>query len=355
MSDARGDTPLHRAARKGDAPAVKALIKCRKNLEQDTERGVQGLRTEMLRTKNKKGDTALHEAVRFCHLDVAEILSEEDNDILCYGNEAGQTPLHLAIKRRHRPFVLQMLDKYRELQIPDCGDRNGRTLLHEAVISKDEVNDIRSKDGGFPIVVILMFPRLKRFNGEILFKLQGHENNDVGRFNQEELLALLIWRKTFEEAIDVTTSFTPETDKAIELTLVAATLIATVTFAAGFTLPGGYVSDKGPQQGSAVLKKNPAFKTFVIADAIAMVLSTSAVFIHVISVLKQDKKFSLFLLVFNLILNAIIAMLIAFMGGIYAVLGASDGLAIAVCVIVIGCSFYFFPQLIPDLSVKGRT
>nr|XP_048322961.1 protein ACCELERATED CELL DEATH 6-like [Ziziphus jujuba var. spinosa] len=198
MSDARGDTPLHRAARKGDAPAVKALIKCRKNLEQDTERGVQGLRTEMLRTKNKKGDTALHEAVRFCHLDVAEILSEEDNDILCYGNEAGQTPLHLAIKRRHRPFVLQMLDKYRELQIPDC------------LIAMAELFCMKRS-----------FPKMK----------------------------------TFEEAIDVTTSFTPETDKAIELTLVAATLIATVTFAAGFTLPGGYVSDKGPQQGSAVLKK----------------------------------------------------------------------------------------------------
>ncbi|KAF4372767.1 hypothetical protein F8388_000934 [Cannabis sativa] len=67
-----------------------------------------------------------------------------------------------------------------------------------------------------------------------------------------------------------------------ESTLVAAALIATVTFTAGFTLPGGYISDevRHPQQGSAVLRNNRAFQAFIITDTIALVLSITAVFIN---------------------------------------------------------------------------
>ena len=52
--------------------------------------------------------------------------------------------------------------------------------------------------------------------------------------------------------------------KARESHLVVAALIATVTFAAAFTLPGGYKSD----QGTALLAKKAAFIVFVISDAI---------------------------------------------------------------------------------------
>ncbi|KAF3457878.1 hypothetical protein FNV43_RR02538 [Rhamnella rubrinervis] len=73
-------------------------------------------------------------------------------------------------------------------------------------------------------------------------------------------------------------SITSQVDNAKEATLAVAALIATVTFAAGFTLPGGYVSNKGMDQGTAVVKKNTAFEAFVITDTIALVLSTAAVF-----------------------------------------------------------------------------
>ena len=63
---------------------------------------------------------------------------------------------------------------------------------------------------------------------------------------------------------------------------VAATLVATVTLAAGFILPGGYKGDTedDPNKGTAILSKNAAFQAFVIANAMAMVLvlSLSAVF-----------------------------------------------------------------------------
>eukprot|EP00261_Vitis_vinifera_P034100 XP_019075343.1 PREDICTED: ankyrin repeat-containing protein ITN1-like isoform X3 [Vitis vinifera] len=57
--------------------------------------------------------------------------------------------------------------------------------------------------------------------------------------------------------------------KASETPLIVATLTATVTFAAGFTLPGGY-SDT---DGMAILTKKASFKAFVVSDTIALTFS----------------------------------------------------------------------------------
>ena len=129
--------------------------------------------------------------------------------------------------------------------------------------------------------------------------------------------------------------------EASESHLVVAALIATVTFAAAFTLPGGYKSDTedDPNKGTAILSKNAAFQSFVVSDAIAMVLSLSAVFVHFILSLKFFRKF-IFLFVFALsfTLVAMAAMIVAFVTGTYAVLAPSLGLAIVTC--IIGLTFF---------------
>ena len=53
-------------------------------------------------------------------------------------------------------------------------------------------------------------------------------------------------------------------------------LIATVTFAAGFTLLGGY----NDNDGMTILTKKAAFKAFVVADTIAVTLSVSPAFVY---------------------------------------------------------------------------
>ncbi|CAL5337529.1 unnamed protein product [Camellia sinensis] len=50
--------------------------------------------------------------------------------------------------------------------------------------------------------------------------------------------------------------------KTMDTQLIVAALIATVTFAAGFTMPGGYDGNQGPNQGMATLTKEAAFKAF---------------------------------------------------------------------------------------------
>ena len=80
-------------------------------------------------------------------------------------------------------------------------------------------------------------------------------------------------------------------NKRFEYNMVVTALIATVTFAAGFTLPGGYDGNAGPNQGMAVLVRKAAFKAFVITNAMAVICSTSALFVFLIGsfYVKQSK------------------------------------------------------------------
>ena len=119
-------------------------------------------------------------------------------------------------------------------------------------------------------------------------------------------------------------------------------LIATVTFAAGITVPGGFVQD-GRNAGSAILMKKDSFKAFIILDTIAMVLSTSALFIYLIMpiwihatrVTFAVRRFFSGIAVLLTIL-AMGTMVLAFATGTYSMLAHSLSLAIATCIIGLG-------------------
>jgi hypothetical protein len=119
--------------------------------------------------------------------------------------------------------------------------------------------------------------------------------------------------------------------------LLVATLIATVAFAAGFTMPGGYISEKGDDdRGQAILTSSKAFQAFVITDTIALMLSGFAVLAHIFAPVIHKKKVihRLFMTQFYFTSFALLAMVLAFLTGIYAVLRQSSALAISTCVIV---------------------
>lgn len=114
-----GDTVLHFLAIKGDVCAFRALV----------EQGLVSI--EALRIKNNvKGHTALHEAVRYGHKDIAEIMLMQDRDLVFMGDYAGETPLYVAAKFR-KDEVFRLLE--------DCGSdcfakrNDGRTVLHAAI------------------------------------------------------------------------------------------------------------------------------------------------------------------------------------------------------------------------------
>ncbi|KAM2063538.1 hypothetical protein ACFX16_027063 [Malus domestica] len=138
--------------------------------------------------------------------------------------------------------------------------------------------------------------------------------------------------------------------KAKETHLVVAAMIATVTFAAGFTMPGGYQSEIGPDQGSAILSRSAAFKAFVITDTLAMAMSSCSVLVLLYSSIHTKWNYMnqismTFHMVVSLTMWALIAMVVAFITGTYAILGGhSPGLAVAACVLAciffLGCAIY---------------
>ncbi|KAM3345517.1 hypothetical protein P3S68_025226 [Capsicum galapagoense] len=131
---------------------------------------------------------------------------------------------------------------------------------------------------------------------------------------------------------------------AAQMQLVVATLLVTVTFAAGFTLPTSFESDdNSPNKGMEVLIKKTAFHAFVITDAIAFACSAGAIFRYFymatnprpMSYQDLDYLWSLSKVGARSQLVAMSAVVIAFVTGMYATLAHSVGLAVTVC--AIGC------------------
>jgi hypothetical protein len=165
--------------------------------------------------------------------------------------------------------------------------------------------------------------------GPFVLKEEEEKNNDEENKEEEEALS-----------------------KARESHLVVAVLIATVTFAVAFTLLGGYKSDRG----TAILAKKAAFIVFVISDAMSMVLSILAVFIHfLISLIhgfelikrkdiSEEAAIKLFGVATLFTMIGMDTMIIAFISGTYTVPEPSLRLAINTC--FIGVSFFFLVYLV---------
>ncbi|KAM3345498.1 hypothetical protein P3S68_025207 [Capsicum galapagoense] len=128
--------------------------------------------------------------------------------------------------------------------------------------------------------------------------------------------------------------------EATQIHLVVATLLVTVTFAAGFTLPGGFESDlNSSNKGMVILIRETVFRAFVVSDSIAFTCSAGAVFNYfyiAISAATAKRlklitvRFKIAILLQRLAMSAVV---IAFVTGMYATLAHSVGLAVTVCVI----------------------
>ncbi|XP_057990375.1 uncharacterized protein LOC131172858 [Hevea brasiliensis] len=114
---------------------VECLIDSIKNAQEDIERGAEASTSDqMLKTTSPDKDTALHEAVRNNHLEVVEILIRKNPEFANIANAAGESPLYLAAVRENNIIASKILEICLS---PAYTGPDGRTALHEAVISGD--------------------------------------------------------------------------------------------------------------------------------------------------------------------------------------------------------------------------
>lgn len=129
----------------------------------------------------------------------------------------------------------------------------------------------------------------------------------------------------------------------VNVILLVSTLVATVTFTAGFTIPGGDNNSK-PEQGIATMLMEPKFHVFVVCNTIAMY---SSVFVAVSLLWAQlgdlNLVFAALRVALPLLGLALSMMSIAFMAGLYLVVSKLVWLA----------NFIFFMGLISIITLLG--
>ncbi|TYJ40969.1 hypothetical protein E1A91_A04G178900v1 [Gossypium mustelinum] len=140
QTNAKGQTPLHVAARNGHSAIVKLLIRyCARARDGDLENlGMDQLNAvrEMLRIRDQESNMALHEAARCGNVEVVKALLEfEDPDFPYSANKKQETPLYIAARKRGSGLLLTLLlDKFTSTA---HGGPHGRTALHAAAMAGD--------------------------------------------------------------------------------------------------------------------------------------------------------------------------------------------------------------------------
>ncbi|KAK9180147.1 hypothetical protein WN943_029354 [Citrus x changshan-huyou] len=99
--NAKGDTPLHLAAKFSHFDIVRVLIEraqLAQHGDEEPESGIEAFR-QMIRMVNNEKNTALHEAVSHGNVEVVKILTREDPDYPYSANNYG---------KRHSTWLLSM-------------------------------------------------------------------------------------------------------------------------------------------------------------------------------------------------------------------------------------------------------
>ncbi|RVW25476.1 Ankyrin repeat-containing protein [Vitis vinifera] len=273
---------------------------------------------------NNHHQNILHVAAQNGHLKVVRYIQNMlmVKDLLNEIDEDGNTPLHLAAAKLHSSIVSTLiqtgnvdtttinkkgetvLDIARKFQlVSPSNEGNEGTDGNQAQATPNETGCA----GDEKIEAKKTIEILKAASAKKAKKLEGI-------LEQEDLMIESIRDKRHKEMAGTL--------------IVMATLVATVTFTAAFTLPGG-IQSEGPHQGMAVLTRKATFKAFIVTDTVAMTTSmTAAVILFTSSWNDEKNKWNLHFIALQLLWMSLASMGLAFLTGLFTVLSHSMELAI---------------------------
>ncbi|KAL6342703.1 hypothetical protein AAG906_013109 [Vitis piasezkii] len=338
-----GYTLLYMAAERGFEDLVNLIIGTCTSPAHSGMMGRTALHAAVIRN-DQEWMVSLHCAAYLGYTAIVEQLLDKspDKSVTYLGiKDSKKTALHIAANRNHQDIVKLLLS---HSQIVASKKTRKETHLHllasyqvydpslsednrvdKMALNKDKLTALDIFQG------LTLSQEYSRFICFILIKFQEEIQSQLREW-EKEVVGPFSWQEAINKDSGSSKSEHVEKDESIsnrrrlgETHLIVAALVATVTFAAGFTLPGGYNDN-----GMAILTKRAAFKAFIVTDTIAVILSVSAVYGLFLTLLSMG------------------AMVVAFMTGLYAVLPFSSGLPIVTCIIccIFLLAFYFvFRQL----------
>ncbi|XVE50541.1 hypothetical protein DITRI_Ditri01bG0171000 [Diplodiscus trichospermus] len=365
-----GQTALHAAVIEMHHGIMQALLKAK---------------PQLIKEVDYHGRTSLHYAASLRDLKTAKQLLELDNTVAYILDKHGHSPLHVAASNGHINVVREIIQ-----HCPDSAellDICGRNALHAAILN-GKGNVIRymletaeteglinqpDNDGNTPLHLATVGRKTwivryliwdKRVDQRAKNK-NGQTASDIDQSIRESCQTVprktvsIIWR-TFSsrpawssrEAIPPSANHEAEDAKIQsyeqmgQTLLMVTTLITTVTFAAAFTMPGGYHQD-GPKQGQPILDSSKTLHMFVVYDIIAMTCSTTAAFLILWAAMSGKESYSYYLASATLLTYiGLQATAGAFMTGIKVVLPRQHYIDIMAIVVAIAfqistCLFLF--------------
>ncbi|KAL0366578.1 UNVERIFIED_CONTAM: Ankyrin repeat-containing protein [Sesamum radiatum] len=299
-----GKTVLHTAARMGRLDVVKSLLGKDPSI---------GFRTD------RKGQTALHMAVKGQNVEIVTELIKPDPSVLGLEDNKGNTALHIAT-RKGRNQIVQCLISTEGIDV-NATNSAGETPLDiaekfgtpELVAILKEVGAVHSKDQGKPQSAA---KQLKQTVSDIKHDVQSQ----LQQTRQTGFRVRKIAKKVKKLHIE-------GLNNAINSATVVAVLIATVAFAAIFTVPGQYVEEKteGFSLGEAHIANSAAFIIFFLCDSVALFISLAVVVVQTsVVVIEEKAKKQLMFVINKLMWLACLSISIAFISLTYIVVGSHE-------------------------------
>ncbi|CAN8311568.1 unnamed protein product [Cochlearia groenlandica] len=306
IAKSNGKTALHSASRNGHVKVVKALLAA-------TEPGIS-IRTD------KKGQTALHMAVKGTNVEVVEELIKANRSSINIADTKGNTALHIASRKGRAQIVKLLLAN--SLTDTQAVNRTGETALDTAEkTGNPEVAVILQKHGVPSAKTIRPTParELKQTVSDI--KHEVHNQLEHTRKTRKRVQGI---------AKQLNKMHTEGLNNAINSTTVVAVLIATVAFAAIFTVPGQYVEEsskiqEGHSLGEANIATTTPFIIFFIFDSIALFISLAVVVVQTSVVVIESKAKKQMMAVINkLMWLACVLISVAFLALSFVVVGEEE-------------------------------
>ncbi|XAR71500.1 hypothetical protein NMG60_11028797 [Bertholletia excelsa] len=338
-TDSSNSTALHTAAAQGHIEVVNLLLETYPNLA---------------KIARNNGKTVLHTAARKGHLEVVKSLLHKDPSIGFRTDKKGQTALHMAVKGQCVDIVLELIKP--ESAVLTLKDNRGNIALHMATI-KGKTEIVRSllsvdgidvnaanKSGETPLDIAEKLETqelitILREAGATNSKDHGKPPNRAKQLKQtvsdikhDVQSQLQQTRQTGVRVRKIAKKLKKlhinGLNNAINSATIVAVLIATVAFAAIFTVPGQFVEDnkeKGVSRGQAHIAKKAPFLIFFVSDSAALFISLAVVVVQTsVVVIEQRAKKQLVFVINKLMWLACLFISIAFISLGYVVVGTKE-------------------------------
>ncbi|CAN6219060.1 unnamed protein product [Urochloa humidicola] len=315
--DSSGRCPLHFAVGRHKLDAAKLFLHLNSSLARISE--------------NEGGSFPLHFAAIGGYTSMIDELTKRCPDCYELVDHNGMNLLHVAVVRNKTRVVQYICQDDRFTMLLNATDVDGNTPLHLAV-----------KYGYKQIVATLLQTMSVEMN---IHNKEGLTAGDVAYIamrsepsryflNQAIMVFYCLRQAGAVGSLDII-DIESIKDESKEVGYmkgsgtIASGLIATVTFAAAFTVPGGFIADDGhpDRPGTALLARRFAFRAFVVSDTVAFLCSIIATCFLIYGGAKEvplRHRDAYNLVASGLVPLAVQFMIAAFAFGFHLVLGAAN-------------------------------